>query len=408
MTAKSKTYDYLLILCIALVALGGVGGSFQPLRMLFILLFPILFYESIQKQKTEPFFYGYDKVFFGLWLLYAVISLHWSLVPSESVKGVAYLLIYIVGFFEMLWLGMKSEDAHKAVCAGWILAFVLTVPIASWELLTDNHLSFAFQEAGKVMNYGNGYVVDRRFASIAFGNLNGYNTFLSLVLPFVLIALLHSEGKRKGLLWVVLALLAIIIVVNSSRAAMLTLAAGFCLYLGCIVLNKGVRAWLVSVLATVAAVSAVCLYMPNIYESMVARFVEQGFTDEYRSELLRCGWDALKNSAFMGIGVENFIPLMEHHYLLEILPPHNLWMEIAVQFGVIVFALFAGLLVRQWAFSRKGTAFNRQAFWFCMVLLIPISVINSGYLTQSFTWVFLASLCILSNPKYNPIHDRPV
>lgn len=400
MPKKSKIYDYLIILSFALVALGDVGGSLQPLRVLFICLFPIMLYESIQKQKVTPFFYTYDKLFFALWLLYAFISLYWSLIAEEAIKSIVYLFVYIIGFFEILWLALKAEHAHESICKGWLLAFIITIPIAVWEFLTDNHLSYAFQETGTMMNYGGGVIIARKFASIAFGNLNSYNTFLCLVLPFILISLLHGN-KRKGMLWMLLVTLAILIVFNSSRAAILTLGCGLVLYIGIILKDKSIRKLFVSSVIIIIAIVVICAYLPTIFEMITYRFEEQGFEDNYRMDLLLCGWDALKNSSFMGIGIGNFMPLMEHYYKLEITAPHNLWLEIGVQFGIVIFVLFLGLIVRQWSFSKKGTLVNKQSFWLCFILLLPTSIINSGYLTQSYTWMFLAAMCVMSNPKFN-------
>lgn len=325
---------------------------------------------------------------------------------ENSLKDLIYLFVYIIGFFEMLWLASKAKNAPEAVCRGWLLALIITIPIAIWELTTDNHLSYAYQETGMMMNYGHGYTYERKFASIAFGNLNGYNTFLCLTLPFLFVALSSFSGKRKLFYWGALAMLAIIVIANSSRAAILTLGFGFCLYLWFNLLEKGLKSWFFSSLFVVMTVISIFIFVPDIFESITSRFMVQGLGDEYRVDLLRCGWDALENSAFMGIGIGNFVPLMDWNYRLEILPPHNLWLEIAAQFGIIIFGLFMGLIVRQWIFCRRGTKINRRAFWLCILLLVPTSIINSGYLTQSYTWVFLASFCILSNPKFNPVHDE--
>ena len=75
-------------------------------------------------------------------------------------------------FFVLVWLADRAHYPQKAVLNGWLLLFVLTIPVALYELWFDVHLPMAVQESDMMMNFGY-EVLERRFASVTYGNLNG-------------------------------------------------------------------------------------------------------------------------------------------------------------------------------------------------------------------------------------------
>jgi len=376
-----------------------VGGSLQPIRIFIIICVPLMLMYSVRNKKFRQL-HKYESYFFMLWWIYATMSLLWAIEVDESIKHIFYFAVNFLGFFVILWLADRANEPQQSVVNGWILAFILTIPIAFYELWFDVHLSLSKQESDNLMNFG-GMILQRRFASVTFYNLNGYNTFLCYILPFIASTFFIAQKSFKmAINWILLLLLCYLIISNSSRGAVFCLVVGLSVFMF-YYLKKGKLIFISLVLIFIVTRYTALLYFEEIFEIISVRLKISGLEDVGRYENITMGLKAVVDSNLFGIGVGNYIPYMER-LGLGISIPHNLFIEIVAQYGVFIFIGFLFILFRIIQSIRKNQSiFNKVIISIGLFTYPFVNIINSGYLLTASTWLYLASLCIIANKYYN-------
>ena len=142
-------------------------------------------------------------------------------------------------------------------------------------------------------------------------------------------------------------------------------------------------------------------YLMDIFLLITERFSIQGLGDDGRSENIAQGTQAFLESFGLGIGIGNYEPIMAQVFRVEYAAPHNLSLEVFVLFGIFIFIGYLGMLLRLISLVRRGTQYNRFAFFFCAVSLVFAGIIDSQYLMKVPTWMFLASLYVFFDEQYN-------
>lgn len=393
---ESNRYDKLIILLISLQALGGLGGFFQPVRLVLLILIPFLFISRNSNFKI----YRYELVTFYIWIVFGIISLTWVYFMGESIKEIVYLMIYFAGFFVIVYLSTNAKKPKESIIKGWIFLFILTIPVALLELFFDIHLPSAYDQEAVIMNFQGIGELDRHFASINYGNLNGYNVILIYALPFVLsIQLSYLSKLRKTLGWIVFIILSSIIIMNGSRGAFICLLIVITVFI--LYYIKNIKA-LISIGVMFSLPLFYLLFTDNeIYKLISARFTEQGLVDNTRLNLIQMGLKSLFDSNFIGIGVANFNPTMKYKYNQELTAPHNFFIEILAQYGVLIFILFIGLFIRIFKKNKKNNSKKNSFIVISSLCMYPISaIITSGYIQSAWTWLFIASLYIVADRQF--------
>ncbi len=396
---KNNVFDYLLILYITLLILGVLGGSLEPIRVFVILCAPFTLYHFL-KNKKEVYHYQYEFFLYVIWILYGIVTLLWAIIPKESIKEILYLVLNFFAFLTIIYFANKANKPQDSVLKGWLLLFLLTMPIALCELWFDVHLPISVQTKGMVLRYGN-LILNRRFASVTYGNLNGYNTLLCYMLPFILGYSVILLNKIKiFFIWLIILCLSYIIVINGSRGASIGLLLGFMVYIFYFLKRKTILVILTIVF--IVAIYMFIKYYDAIFALITKRFAIQGLSDPGRSKLLASGWRAFLNSGMLGIGAGNFMPTMNSVYKLKITASHNLFLEVGVQYGIIIFILFLGLLVRLFLKQNANQDRSLKFIVIASLVMFPVtSIIDSGYIRSISVWLFLASLYIIADKRYN-------
>ena len=101
---KYNRYDYGVIILITLLAFGGLGGAFQPVRMFALLTSPLILFKLFSKKID-----GQDKYLLFMlatWLMYAGFSFFWTPAPDDGAKQLAY---YLLHFLMLLQLILKKS-----------------------------------------------------------------------------------------------------------------------------------------------------------------------------------------------------------------------------------------------------------------------------------------------------------
>ncbi len=402
MKQGSYIYDLILFALMALLAFGLIGNGAQPVRLFIIALSPFVVADVFNRPHKSLYYYRYECFFLAFWFLWALAFFFKADDEIESFKNVIYLAIHILGFFEVLWAANKAKYPQQAIKYGWLAFMVSTIPVAIYEFLTDFHLGMSFQDSGNTM-YVNGVHIERPFASVTFGNLNSYNTVLCWALPSLFMCNLYPRGKWEQLLgMVVMGFTSLIIIANASRGAMLCLVIMLGTYVYAYYKFGRNRYLLITVL--VLAIGALVYFLGELFILIVEKVSMVGLGDDGRAENLVMGFQAFLDSYGLGIGIGNYGPIMEAVYHVEVPAPHNLFLEVLVCFGLFVALGFLGMVFRIVRIGlRQGEPFNRNMLMFCMAAMLFAGIIDSNYLMKATTWMFLASVYVYVDSRYNRV-----
>lgn len=393
-------YDFFLITLVVLQLFGLYGGAFQPIRLFSIFLIPLLLFNRffISGVKKLKFIFLFA---FITWL-YAFITLLWVKNFDEGLKNVVYLFINLLILIEFIFLAYLAKDVYFSIWKAWFLFILLTIPIAYFELIFDKHLSVSFIESETLIGATG---VLKRFASVTFGNYNLYNFILAASLPILMSILIKPNYKisfwLNFFLWFVIMSIFLIIISNGSRGALLSVIFCFLLFIFYLVKknikNKVVVLRIFSAVLCFFVVLIYYVFHSNIFFYILFRLQSSGYDDNVRSELFIAGLKMLTETKFFGVGSGNFMDNLNiTDYYGNPLPPHNLFVEIFSQYGILVFILFLFFLLKIYGKYKSKVIEVRFILIVSALTLIINFVINSGYLATSYMWIYFASLYSLS------------
>ncbi|MDL2323281.1 O-antigen ligase family protein [Bacteroidales bacterium OttesenSCG-928-A17] len=391
-------FDKLIILVLALQSLGAVGGAFQVVRIIAILLMP-LGISFLLKKTTIRIHYRYEIIFFSFLIIYGFISLIWVINLENGFREVIYITVNAILFFLIIYLANNAKDPYNSIIKGWIFFLLITIPIALYEIWFNAHLTMSILESDGFVNTGY-EIIQRRSASVTFINPNGYVLLLIYAMPFLFSNFLKI-GIKKGFLFlntIISFFLIYVILNNASRGGLL------CVFIQLFVLFyflvKSKSHFFTSSLLFFLIFFLLIFVFKDSFFMLSNRLGVLGLGDASREDLIYNSLSIFYDSNFWGVGAGN---LQCHLSKISnfLYAPHNLFLEIGVQYGLIIFFLFIGLLLRIVKKSFQGKDRVNKFIIVSSLLLLPLSsVINSTYISGVNFWLLLASLVIISDKYY--------
>ena len=130
---------------------------------------------------------------------------------------------------------------------------------------------------------------------------------------------------------------------------------------------------------------------------------ESAVSTNVRLNLLKNGFTVFKNSNFMGYGAGSYRAQLESLPNKAdtggIIDPHNFWVEILTQYGLIIALFFIGLiLVSAWVILIalfKNKLLNKHVYVsFLLITFLLMSNSNSTYLPLALNWTILIFLVL--------------
>lgn len=390
--------EVLIVLQLALLAFGNIGGAFAPVRLGAIFIAVATF-----RGLSRKFFLinlRSTNTFFIVFYTFLVTSLLWTNNISEGIKEVVYYFFHIIIFFNIVLLSKKAGRPQYAICIGWVAAVFFTLPVAFQEIVFDQHLSISVHEAGQLKNFGEGVIAQRIYASTTFGNFNGYVTFLGLSLPF-LIAYILLANRFKNSIFGLFSLLSafLIILINASRGGLISvfisLSIGLYFYMQSNKKYKLLKLLITSLITISIFIYAYDFLTFQIKSRLAAASI---FEDNSRSLLLSSTWDLLSASNFIGSGVGSLEDSYKSLRIHEINVPHNFLIEFLVQYGVVFFIGLLIYLIKILILGlRSKNIINRCVIFIGFAILPFIGLVNSTYWLSPMLWCYGASLVVFSN-----------
>lgn len=394
---RFNKFDCFLIIILLSSAFGGIGGSMQVNRILAILFAPLLL---INLKKCFHWLKLY-LMFFVFVIIYGIVSLMWTPSVSEGIKDILYFIVHFLLFFEVLVFSRFARNPLNSISLGCLTAIILTLIVAFWEIVTDNHLPMSFQESNTMMRSGREIII-RQFASVTFGNYNGYVTYLCFLLPFVFYNLVPLKRTMKNVVSMVTILLsAIVVIFNASRGGTLCFAIMLIVFFY-IQRRKKRYIFTLSVLLIIS-VFIISRFSENLFLVIAIRLAENGFEDSSRIEIWEVAFRALLETFGFGTGMGGLSPWMESIDCNVISVPHNLFIELFAQLGVVIGLIVTLYILKLYFKSLRIKELNIKIPVLIALVTLPIaSIINSGYLFVGYLFTYFASIIVFV--KYN--HSR--
>lgn len=259
-----------------------------------------------------------------------------------------------------------------------------------------------------------------------FFNVNDYSAFLALFLP--LFYLDENRSRRENIgRGVMLFLITFILSVNDSNIVIIAIFLSMIIYT---VMKNGSRKFAGGMLGILVAWYAIgsqllCSFLIAVKSALP--IVDQGILKKYEDILFLLGRDKLAllgevvnaqlaNAAngagslyvrimitisslkmtlktkLMGVGPAGFTNYIKRHEKdSKLLDPHNWWMEIMAQYGVIVFVLYflctAVICIKIYLLYRQNGE-RRLLLFLCVALTFCIAcVAPSSFLKFSYQWL---------------------
>jgi hypothetical protein len=394
----SNRFDYLTILFIVLQIFGGLGGFFQPIRI--FVFFAIISSLVSFTYNKNIFLYKYELLFFGFWLIYGFVSLTWTISPIEGLKELLILFFNFNCFFLLISLTNKANIPYNSIINGWTILFIITAPIALIEFFFDVHFSISKDSESQIIDLGFD-TYKRIFASITYMNLNGYNTMLCYMLPFVMSNLLNKYSKIKSIIfWIIFLLITYIIVMNGSRAAFISLIISTVIFL--FFYLKNLKLFFKIIISACVGILIINYFFLDVFKIIFLRLSEEGIDDGVRNNLISKGWDSFVESNFFGVGAGNFKSVMEYVYHQDLTSPHNFLLEIGVEYGILILIPFIGLFFRLYKKQKNNRSTQSKFIIMTALFTFPLlSIIDSSYLVSPYPWIYISSLLIIANKNKN-------
>lgn len=382
-------YDIFIIVLLAALAFGNIGGSLQASRIVAILGAPLLF------KHINRVINGFPRctLFFIFLISYSIVSLLWSPDKARGVEELIYYVIHFIIFFEVIVFSRYANTPLQSISSGWLFAILLTLFVAFWEITTDNHLSLSVQQAGTKLNTGT-EVIERKFASVTFGNYNSYVTFICLALPFIFNKIKNANNR------LIAKIISIVIVIGSFAIVLYNASRGglLCILVLVLIYLLTLRSKSSSFFAVIFIMAVLfCLLYWNgedILKAIMARSVDgQMFKDSSRFIIWHTAVWTFIDTLGLGTGIGGLTIWMDKFARGGINVPHNLFLEVYVQFGWLIGVLFCLFVLNMFAKIRYARDESARITVIMALATLPIvAIINSTYLLAPHLFAYFASI----------------
>lgn len=380
-----------LFISVALLALGVLGGSYQPARIALVASIIPSALAIFRAGKRFDYFQAIATIcIVAIWLS-ATVSMLWTPEPSISINHYVVLHVNLSAILVSIAVPPKKATLTWLILA-WTIALLITIPFALFEIGTGSHFISTFDE--RLVRGGIGTLP---FASVFLGNPNNYSLFLCICIPF-LVTTIFSVGRiyQKLVLSTALAASVFVLLVNSSRISIFFVFV--CIVYYAVVARKIFFIVVVGGISFAAA-SYYALLNPDEFYRILS-FLELKFalletsrSQEERFFIIEPALSVLKETFGFGGGLGSLEHKLATEYLQLIPNPHNLLAEFVTNLGILPTVLFSWLLIRILLLAFRVRKNNQAAD--AIVLLITMTpvlgTINSLAFGYTYWWLLFGT-----------------
>ena len=386
-------YDFILVVLAVCTCFGNFGGAFQVDRILAMLFLPLLIKLLSNK--------GYDYARHNLkWIIviyvYMLISFLWTPDKTEAVKELVYYPVHFILFLELLVFSRKAENPLRCLSRGWMIAVLLCSVVAYWEITTGNHLSMSLVQRD-FLNTGS-VIIQHQTASVTFYNYNSYVTFLCFSIPWLFYIMIDKKRSitEQIISGAALAMASLAIIINASRGGVL--AIGVMLFVYYWYSEKSNIKNILLVIIIGITVYCLTKYGNSITEVLVAKSSDGAlFSDDARSNIWSHALMAFAESFGFGVGIGGLSAAMGKFAHGGIVVTHNMFLEVLVQYGIIIGFIVIIFLLRLLKKSLKVERSRKNVLLMALISMPLYTIIDSNYLLNVHLYVLIATIYIYVN-----------
>lgn len=394
----------IIFLIIFTLCLGGLGGSFQAPRLLILLATVSLGIRKVKNTVSINKTIKFGLYVYFIWIFYGIISLFWS--PDPIIGLSSELLVMSIGMLSLFiipYITTNNQAGIKLIRNAWVFGLICTIPLAFYEIISMQH--FLYSEGDRILG---GLGFDAPYAGIFFGNYNNYCVYICLCFPMVYWALFDAKKLLTKILYMfLLASCLYIIIINTNRTSLFI----FLFYAVGILRFK--RRTLMYMAFAIAFFIVGYNFLPSSTKQVLTILYEYRINVDYstdssgaiRRNVLSEGLRFLEESYFFGVGAGGF----EYHMLRsptynDISNPHNLFLEIVVQYGIFIFFLFCAWLgsIMLKIYKNATMPSNIKRIFYLSILAVPIvGIVNSDALGYTYWWIYFSSIVTIASMNFN-------
>lgn len=372
-----------------------------------ILLMLLTLLGTLQSTKNSRIAFSAIRGLLPLIVIWAGVAILLSSNVPDTNLVLSEVINLFFGFLA-LWIILETAGSPRRLhifCRGWVTALFLVLALGYREVQTGSHLAnYAIKDQILSSTYSP--------PASTFGNPNNLAIFLAM--SWVLVGV---WGERSGRPWsrilgyiLVLASLPLLLQ-TGSRIALVV--CGVLTFVRLCLLSDRRRMNLL--LLSAIALTGCVFYSPDAFGIFTPGIAAQGILDpaSWLREIAQAGTSGgvrlnlTLNGAyltwitwFIGAGPGGFrwanfmkeVPLPT----FQITDPHNLWVEVSSQYGIVVLLLFVSVLLRVFLSGLrhlhvKDTYTRTLARSLVLAMsLMPVGALSaSSYLKLPYFWLFL-------------------
>lgn len=376
-------FDYFIIVIFITLLFGLYGAGLQPIRILVFILTIMNISYIFKFFSFKKHLYLFFMTFFLI--LYSFFSIFFVFENFiNNILAWVYFTLNVLLFVNFVCCVEFSKKPIYSIQIGSLFFCSVAVLYGIYEINTGNHLSVSFLEGEKLSL--------RSYSSFTFGNYNAFVLALMVNLPILVYSTVNVNINLIRFFSIFLLLgVAYLILINGSRSGLIGLILT-ALYIYFFTKKVWIKGFLITL------VFAFLSLFLSKFDFLSNRLSEMGLSDNSRSAILYDVFPTFFKQGMIGFGIGNFSYYAENILHLELYAPHNFFLEILFELGIISFILILLLFVKilSSSFFQKN---NRFYIFYMLLLFIPFSVLNSGYLLTAIVWLFLGLIYSFSISK---------
>ena len=344
-------------------------------------------------------------VYWALFLFWGSISVLWAVEPSDALRQLATSAALIV--FYLVAVSFRiTEDEFKWMVRLAILGGCLAAAFAVYEYSVG--INWAQRSAQGLVERGSLIVGETEVNPDSFG--------LKLIIPISLAVAAFLAARTwwgRLLSFCVLAITVLALLLTMSRTALLSLVVLIIVFLVRLRLYR-------RLLPVVALASLLLAAMPATFFQRIQEAADTGGAG--RLDIWKAGLEMFKHYPLVGAGLGNFVVVYKqyagfspkfHGFLRS---PHNIYLDILVELGILGFVLFLIAIVAQvrdvsesikrspvskmWVVSGEAALYSLLVYGFFVDLIWDKSFWLAG--------IFLAfAIMLLQRRADHPLHASP-
>ncbi len=338
-------------------------------------------------------------IFFFYWVTYGILLMMLKSIHKAAVKEVISIFQGAMTVYCIVSLIRNSEEMLDCTIECLRKLEVVCILVGLFEIITGKHLgSSCFCDPNYIHTLTKMYGSVNRYQATGFQY--GTNDYCSFLIFFVPVFFLKRKGKILD--YFMIGAVAVICAINSSTLCMLTLILGMFFFF----IKKEKTKWQ-TLLQILAIIVVLCMgqgvfryFSDNVFslsadlKNHLNNYYAGGGSSYSRVWTYIGSFTIAKKTFFAGLGPANFTPYVTANPMKGmLLNPHNLWLEILTQYGIVIFGFYTILLGT--FFYKSGKIFRESGAQEALLIQVMViayiiaGIVPSTFISYLYQWVLL-------------------